>query len=218
MVRPDLPPPEAAVGAFDPEKLRTLRRLPNPNPKKGEDGKVKEEDKSLSYPAWFTRTGIRSFEVDTGMGIVKCCTPDSREARLLDDAKQAVETAREKWNETRDKDENGGRTGSGSEAARKALDEVEEAFQKATLRFTMKMLRELPEGWVNEGDEVQVGKGKVLHNDPLPAPLTVPPDHDSLLAYLGLLPPSLLPQVSEGWTWMSPTPLHYDESRNPNPS
>ena len=38
-------------------------------------GPDKDGKKDVDLPAWYTRTGIRSFEVDTGLGIVKCRVP-----------------------------------------------------------------------------------------------------------------------------------------------
>lgn len=48
-------------------EARSIKRLAP----KQEGDKIETE---VEFPAWFKRTGIRSFEIDTGLGVVKCIT------------------------------------------------------------------------------------------------------------------------------------------------
>lgn len=44
-----------------------------------------EKEEAVELPGWFHRTGIRNFEVDTGLGRVKCRVPKSLAGRNPDD-------------------------------------------------------------------------------------------------------------------------------------
>jgi hypothetical protein len=64
--------PMRDIGGID-EALARLgrdRKMKAILPGKGTDGKD-----DIILPSWFKRTGIRLFEIDTGMGIVRCHVP-----------------------------------------------------------------------------------------------------------------------------------------------
>lgn len=68
---PQKPPRLKAIGGVD-EILKEVqgKRLKPMTVQEGPDAV-----EAVELPAWFRRTGIRLFEIDTGLGIVKCAVP-----------------------------------------------------------------------------------------------------------------------------------------------
>lgn len=203
MVRPDLPPPANAVGSFEAylAKARGVRRV---GTLMGE--KTGEGHPFVDLPRWFLRTGLRTFDIDTGLGVVKCCAPDYKTQAQMDAADEAVDRARAMPEESPQK----------AAAVKAAVD----AQAGARIAHLLRSIREIPPGWVNEGEAIVRGEFGVPAGAPLPPPSAVVrmTDVEGLKEYAALLPASLLPQVVMGINLVALPPLAVDEIRAADPS
>jgi hypothetical protein len=202
MVRPDLPPPANAVGSFETflDKARRAKRVGTLFGEKNGEGNT-----FVDLPVWFTRTGLRTFEIDSGFGLVKCCAPDYKAQQQMEAADEAVTKAM------------GLPEGAHREAEVKKATETQAAQRIA---YVIRVLREIPAGWKNEGDEYVRGSLKFPADGPLHQPTVVASsgDVEAMRAYAAMLPPSLIPQVFAAVNLMALPPLAFDELRATDPS
>lgn len=202
MPRPDLPPPPAAVKSFS-DYLDQAQKTKRVSTLLGE--KNSEGNTFLDLPRWFTRKGLRTFEIETGFGVVRCVTPDHKTQRQMEDADEAVTRARN-LPET-------------SPVRAKEIQAAETRRDEMRRTFALRMIRAIPSEWANEGDAVNEGDLHLATAATLPAPDAVArmgPLEQRV--YETLLPLSLLPQVMSGFAYMALPPLPVDEIRSADPS
>lgn len=185
-----------AVGSFADhlKTVRTIRRVPTTLGEKNALG-----DRHVDLPAWFARTGLISFEIDSGFGTVKCRMPDQKETKRIEALDEAIEAA-----------------GDDTEKRRLAVNARDDGRQTTILR----LMREIPADWPNERETVTLCGRSIEEGSPLPQPTEVsksPPAEHAL--YLTLLP-SLLPgQVLAGMVLMANNPpIAYEAQRGTSPS
>lgn len=187
---PDLPkpPPGDNVRSFADALAR--RRVPTLLGDKNSLGNA-----YVDLPPWFRRAGINLFVVDTGFGEIRCQMPTHAEAKRMEIADKAVEDAAD-------------------DAARA---KATEAQYDARALFVLRLMRRIPEEWINEGEEaVEIpGVGKVEPGARVPQPTAVH-KHGASAAwtYFTLLPPSTVGQVFSGFGFMALPPIQFEEVVN----
>jgi hypothetical protein len=202
MVRPDLTPPSGGsnVKSFS-EYLDAAKTTTRVGTLFGE--KNKEGNPYADLPAWFTRTGLLTFEVETGFGIVKCRVPGHKAQKTLEAADEAVDAAVNLPQTQKDREVR--------------IAHAEEARTAARTSFTLRLMAELPSGWVNESEPITALN--LTTGAPLPQPTAVLAQPVEVhKEFLAILPPSLAGQVWAGYTFLGLPPIAYDASRVTDPS
>lgn len=193
-----------AIGSFD-DHLKGVTQIRRVHTTFGE--KNPKGDRFADLPPWFAYAGLKSFTINTGFGVVRCTAPGAKARRVLEAADEAHALALDAWSRSRKKGADGPE-GDGSPETTAALKEAETRRDAARVTYALYMVTELPQGWVNEGDEVRLSESTIVkHGDPLPAPSTVAALPVSAQEeYEAMLPPALLGQVYSGWVLLQQFP------------
>lgn len=179
----------------------------------------KRGQKFAELPPWFKRVGLRTFEIESGIGVVRCCEPDYRIAEKMETADGDYNAALDTWGRSRKTDDKGVAIDQGDEKLEKALRVVETKQEEMRLEFTVRLIASIPDSWVNEGEEMVEGTFKVDAGAKIPAPGSVvkmgPKIHR---LYLSLLPASLFSQIWAGHAIMALPPIPYEIEEGVRPS
>lgn len=196
------PQREGAVGSFD-DYLKKAQGISRASTLFGEKTEATGEP-SIKIPRWFKITGVRSFEIDTGLGIVKCydgpkavaAAEKTRDAlprpafekkpqEVTSDFERRREEGIQEWEATRQ--------------------------QHYLLEYCFRLVRSIPEDWPVEED-VTLGEVVLKAGDFLPQPSAIANlSIEGKETYLSLMPKSLPAQVIGGAKYLSIPFLTYEE-------
>lgn len=205
--KPDKP---TAAGAFGDDfmRARQARRL---RPLAvSDDGKGNRVEVPYDVPAWFTRVGLRSAIIDSGLGPVTIARPGLRVQRRMDEAQAGLEKARIHHNAVVEAKADKAVV----DAAREGLEIAAAKQTQAMVHFVTNAIVEIPATWEVEIECPELG---LARNTPLPAPSSVyAADPEKQEAFLTLLPPTLPKQIMAAMGVLEETaPIPFDEVRVP---
>lgn len=176
---------------------------------------------TIDFPWWFKPTGLRSFTVDTGFGLVRCTTPDEDCNERRNAAIEAVEEARLALEEAK-----AGTDASKTDALSAALKTAEDRSGEELLLVILRTIRSIPPDWPVENDAPAL-KVKANGTDLVPAVEVALGDAprrkglklgletaQRLREYVSLLPSGLPAQIlASTQAYMTVPPVQRDEER-----